>query len=206
MKNVRVSLLVRDPHARGRLFLFGGTAFHFLYGSFRLLMGVLYSAYRVDGAAFFYLSLALSRLFLLRSYRETREDTAYACRFCGRALFVTAGILLLWLAQTALSPHPAYPFYVLIVSGGYALTSVSLAIAELWYLRRLKSPLLSASRAVGLASTLLSAAFFLSDVVDSVSVLGDAIKTAVRLALCASALLFVLFLAVGLSQNKKSDA
>ena len=205
MRNIRFRHLLYDPHTRAAFFLVGGTAYHFLYGSFRLIASIRSPMRSPDMAAFFYLSLAVSRLFLLRAYREGGEKDA-ACRFSGRVLFVTVGIMLLLLAETATLPQMLSPFYVLIVSGGYAVTSVGLTIAELLYLKRLKSPLLSASRAVGLASTLLSSALFISDVVDSVYLLGDGVKTAVRLIVGALALLILLFFAVGLSYKGKSDA
>ena len=204
---MKLHRLVLDPHARGTLFLFGGTAFHFLYGSFRLLVGILHRAYRVDVTAFFYLSLALARLFLLRCYWERgEEDEALACRFAGRALFVTAGLMLLLIADITAGEPISYPFYALIASGGYAVASAVLAILELWYLKRLKSPLLSASRAVGLASTMLSSFGFISDIFLSVAILPTLIVDALRLMLGAFAFLFVLFLAAGLSCQEKSDA
>ncbi|MBE6655258.1 MAG: hypothetical protein E7609_00100 [Ruminococcaceae bacterium] len=200
----RLRLFVHDPHARGAFFLVGGTAFHFLYGSFRLIMGVLYRAYYIDITAFFYLTLAVSRLFLLRAYWGDEEETT-ACRYAGRMLFFTVGIMLLLIAETvAGGGRSPYPFYALLVSGGYALTSASLAIAELLYLRRLNSPLLSASRAVGLASTLFSIFGFLSDVLLSVAILPSSLRDALHLTFGAMTLLFVLFLAVGLSHKKKT--
>lgn len=201
MKSAALHRFLSDPHVRGAFFLYTGAAFHFLYGSFRLVTGVLYRPYHVDATAFFYLSLALSRLFLLRAYRvgEKGTDARYACRVAGRVLYVAVGIMMLLIAETLSGRGRApYPFYALLVSGGYALTSASLAVAELLYLGRLRSPLLSASRAVGLSSALLSVFNFLTDVFPSFSL---------RLAFGAVTLLFVLFLAVGLSYRyKKSDA
>lgn len=204
----RLRRLARDVHARGAFFLIGGTAFHFLYGSFRLLTGVLYRSYHVDVTAFFYLSLAAARLFLLRAYVENRKkEVSTACRLAGRMLFVTVGVMLLLIGETLSGgARSAYPFYALLVSGGYALTSASLSIAELWYLKRLRSPLLTASRAVGLASTLLSAFGFASDVLLSLARLPTAVIDALRLSLGAFTLLFVFSLAVGLSRKKKRDA
>lgn len=205
MLKTRLRRFVRDPRARGAFFLVGGTAFHFLYASFRLFTGILYRTYHVDVTALFYLSLAVARLFLLRAYFENREaeEKNTACRFAGRMLFVTVGVMLLLIGETLSGgARSAYPFYALLVSGGYALTSVGLAIAELWYLKRLKSSLLSASRAVGLASTLLSAFGFASDVLLSVARLPSAVIDALRLSLGAFTLLFVFCLAVGLSRQK----
>ena len=205
----RLRRLVRDVHARGAFFLVGGTAFHFLYASFRLLTGILYRTYHVDVTAFFYLSLAVARLFLLRAYFENREEAEAnaACRFAGRMLFVTVGAMLLLIGETLSGgARSAYPFYALLVSGGYAVTSTALAIAELWYLKRLRSPLLTASRAVGLASTLLSAFGFASDVLLSLARLPTAVIDALRLSLGAFTLLFVFSLAVGLSRKKKRAA
>lgn len=208
MLKSRLHRLARDPGARGAFFLIGGTAFHFLYGSFRLFTGIFYRTYRIDVTAFFYLSLAVSRLFLLRAYRESREeDETLACRLAGRVLFFTVAIMLLLIAETLMTgARVHYPFPALLVSGGYAVTSAGLAIAELLYLRRLKSPLLSASRAVGLASALFSAFVFLSDVLLSVALLPPVMTDALGLTMGALTLLFVLFLAVGLSRNPKSDA
>ena len=209
MLKTRLHRLARDPHVRGAFFLVGGTAFHFLYASFRLLIGVLYRTYHVDVTALFYLSLAVARLFLLRAYFENREgaEANTACRSAGRMLFVSVGVMLLLIGETLSGgARSAYPFYALLVSGGYAVTSAVLAIAELLYLRRLRSSLLSASRAVGLASTLLSAFGFASDVLLSVTRLPTVVIDALRLSLGAFTLLFVFSLAVGLSRKQKSDA
>ena len=151
MLKSRLHRLVRDPGARGAFFLIGGTTFHFLYGSFRLFTGIFYRSYRIDVTAFFYLSLAVSRLFLLRAYRESKEeDETLACRLAGRVLFFTVAIMLLLIAETLMTgARVHYPFPALLVSGGYAVTSAGLAIAELLYLKRLKSPLLSASGQLG---------------------------------------------------------
>lgn len=208
MLKSRLNHLARNPGARGSFFLIGGTAFHFLYGSFRLFVCVLSVESRVDVAAFFYLSLSLSRLFLLRAHRKSREeDETLACRLAGRVLFFTVAIMLLLIAETLMTgARVHYPFPALLVSGGYAVTSSGLAIAELLYLKRLKSPLLSASRAVGLASALFSAFVFLSDVLLSVALLPPVMTDALGLTMGALTLLFVIFLAVGLSRNPKSDA
>ena len=200
MGKERLHRILRDPHARGAFFLYFGVAFHFLYGSFRLVAGVLYRPFHMDAAAFFYLSLASARLFLLRAYREGEKGAAarYACRLAGRVLFVAVGIMMLLIAETLSGRGRApYPFYALLVSGGYAITSATLSTLELLYLGRLNSPLLSASRAVSLVSAVLSVFNFLSDIVSAL---------VLRLALGALTLFFVLFFAIGLSVKEKSDA
>ena len=198
MGKERLHRILRDPHARGAFFLYFGAAFHFLYGGFRLVTGVLYRPYRVDAAAFFYLTLALSRLFLLRAYREgERGDSArYACRLAGRVLYVAVGIMMLLIVETLAGRGRApYPFYALLVSGGYAITSATLSALELLYLGRLKSHILSASRAVSLTAAVLSVFNFFTDVFS---------YFALRLTLGALSLLFVFFFAVSLKE--KSDA
>ncbi len=200
MGKERLRRIFRDPHARGAFFLYFGAAFHFLYGGFRLFTGILYRAFRVDATAFFYLSLALSRIVLLRAYRDGERGArrAFACRLAGRVLFVAVGIMMLLIAETLSGRGRApYPFYALLVSGGYAITSATLSTLELLYLGRLRSPILSASRAVSLASAVLSVFNFLTDVFSAF---------ALRLTLGALTLFFVLFFAVGLSVQEKSDA
>ncbi len=199
-----VHRFLREPALRGAVFLYSGAVFHFLYGVFRLLIGIFYRHFPMDTVAFFYLSLSFNRLFLIRAlHMHGKEGNRRAVRLSGRMLFLTLGLLLLLLAQTAAGGRrSSYPLYTVLVSGGYAVASVFLAVAELFHRRRLKSPLLSASRAVGLTAALLSAFTFLSDLLFFIPPILPALRQALLLSVGAGVFLFVLFFAVGLAKHK----
>lgn len=201
MPKEKIKRLLCDPHARGVLFLYGGAAFHFLYAVYRLFAGVFYRGEHIDAAFLFYGSLAVNRLSIILAYhkRHAPVHVSSALVRAGRFLFLTAGCMLLLLAETiAGARRPTYPRIAIFVSGGYAMLSTVLAALELLYLKRLGSPLLSASRAVGLASTLLSGFTFLEDLLFSLPLFSEAAKRVFLLSLGAAILLFVLFFALGL--------
>ena len=190
--------LLSDPAARGAFFMYGGAAFHFLYALFRLVAGVRTGAAYPDAAALFYLSLGTCRLFLIGAYRkgEARARVRRSLLWVGRLFFLTAALVLLRLASV-LQGGGAYPSGAIAVSGAYALASSVLAILELWFYRRLRSPILSASRAVGLSSALLSAYTFLSDLLFALSLVGERARLFLLLVLGALIVFLHLFLALG---------
>ena len=190
--------LLSDPAARGAFFMYGGAAFHFVYAAFRLLAGGLSGVAHLDTAALFYLSLGTCRLFLIGAYRksEERERVLRALRRVGKLFFFTALLVLLRLASVV-ADGGAYPTGALAVSGGYALVSALLATLELWFYRRLASPVLSASRAVGLSAALLSAYTFLSDVLSAHPAVGERARLFLLLVLGAAIVFLHLFLALG---------
>lgn len=206
MKCASSARLLRDPVARAVFFLYGGAAFHFFYAAYRLVTGILYRPYHVDITAFFYLTLAVNRLLLIRAYRN-RESSAYvraACRYSGRLLFLTIGIMLLAIVETvAVGRITPYPLYAVLISGGYAFASASLAVSELFVFRRLRNGLLRASRAVGLTAALLSVFAFLGDLLRYASFVSTETERALLLFAGSLVILFVLFFAVWLSSGEK---
>lgn len=192
---------------RSMLFLYGGTAFHFLYALFRLLTGARYRASHVDATALFYLSLALNRFFLILAYRDGKEplELHLTLRRSGRLLFFTVGIMLVLIVEIiAGGRRSSYPMYIAVISGGYAAGAALLSFLELFYLRRLHSPLLSTSRAVGLASTLLSFYTFLGDLLFYIP-FSEKGRLAFLLLFAALFLFVLLFFAFSLT-TRKSDA
>ena len=210
MPKEKIKQLLREPEARGVLFLYGGAVFHFLYAAYRLFTGMLYRKNHLDAAVIFYLSLAFNRLSLIFAYkrRHIAPTVSSALSRSGRLLYVTVGCMLLLIAEViAGTRRVSYPRFALYISGGYALVATVLAILELLYLGRLKSPLLSASRTVGLASALLSAYTFVGDLLFSLS-FSDEGRVIVLLVLGAVLLLLLLFFAAAFSvtRERKSDA
>ena len=187
-----------DPAVRGAFFLYGGAAFHFLYALFRFFTGWTMGEPRLDTAALFYLSLGTCRLFLIEAHRqgEGRMCVLRALRRVGRLFFFTA-LLVLFRLASVLQGGGAYPTGTVAVSGAYALASSVLAILELWLYRRLTCPILSASRAVGLSSALLSAYTFLSDLLLALSAVGERARLFLLLVLGALIVFLHLFLALG---------
>lgn len=209
MKNISFCGLVGDPTARGAFFLYGGALFHFLYAVFRLVTGILYRQYRIDTAVLFYLSLALNRFLLIRAYRKESDEVAVrrACRASGKLLFITAGIMLLLISETVAGGRRIhFPRGFLFVSGTYALFGAISALLELFFLKRLHTPLLSASRTVGLLSALISSFNFLEDLLASSPIFGENVRRTLLLTVGAAILLLVLFLAVGFWQKGKENA
>lgn len=206
MPREKIKQLLYEPRARGVLFLYGGAAFHFLYAVYRLFAGVFYRGEDIDAAFLFYVSLAVNRLSIILAYhkRHAPVHVSSALVRAGRFLFLTAGCMLLLLAETiAGARRPTYPRIAIFISGGYAILSTVLASLELLYLKRLGSPLLSASRAVGLAATLLSGFTFLEDLLFSFSFFSEEGRRVVLLSVGAVIFLFVLFLALGLVYEGK---
>lgn len=200
MPKEKIKQILSRPEARAVLFLYGGAVFHFLYALYRLLTGILYRRNHMDAAVIFYLSLAANRFSLILAYKRARASDAVdtALSRSGKLLYITVGCMLLLMGETIAGTRRApYPRFLLLVSGGYAILAAALALLELLYLKRLGSPLLSASRAVGLASAALSSYTFLGDLLYFLK-LSPAGREVLLLLLGAVILLFLGFFATAL--------
>ena len=196
-----VKRLLANKEAFTAAVLYGGTAFHFLYGVFRLVSGAFsYDAY-VDTASFFYLQLALNRLVLIRALHTKAEGAVrgdsvrMALRTSGVLLLLTGVTVFPLVAATVRGERlSSYPRYVVFASAAYAVYSLISALTDIRLLHRAGRPLLSASRAVVLTASAVSAFTFLIDLLFTIK---DTVPSLRRLFILVGGLL-TLSVAVGL--------
>lgn len=149
-----------DLPFRGRLSLCGTTAVSVCYGLFELCTALFARSVWFGAIGAYYLLLAAARGVLLCSaYQKgiTRRQELYAARLCGWLLLALNLALSALTAQMVLDGKGyAYPGTMIFVMAFYAFYTVISSVVNLVRFRRLRSPVLSASKLLGVATALVS--------------------------------------------------
>lgn len=149
-----------DLPFRGRLSLHVSTAVNLCYAMFKLCVSLYYRSLWFGAIGVYYLCLAVIRALLLRGvYRGGMDQMRgyQTARLCGGLLLVlTIALSAMALQMVVHGKGYAYPGTLIFVVALYAFYAVTMAIINLVRFRRLNSPVLSASKVLGLATALVS--------------------------------------------------
>ena len=161
-ENAHVHRYLTDPHYRLRVGLFTALFSNAAYSVFQLALGIRHHTVWFYAFALYYLLLALMRFFLVRytlrhtaGLHERREWkgfllTGIALLVMNLALAVIVSFIV-WQNRTFVH-HPI----TTIALAAYTFLSFAMAIVNLVKYRKFRSPVYSASRAVGLAAAFVS--------------------------------------------------
>jgi len=147
-----------DAHFRAGVFLHQGFVINLLYITIKLVTGIYCRSAWLVWLAVYYALLAGMRVLLILRLNERDEAAALRrYRLCG--------ILLLFMNQalTALVVHIVqqnrgftYPGLLIYAMAAYAFYAVIMSVVNMVKTRRLKSPVLSAVRAINLVAAIVS--------------------------------------------------
>ena len=161
----RVPLLrryVTDVSFGMRLSLRKSLALNFCYAAMKLLLGICYHSAWFATLAVYYLLLAVVRIRLVRyvGHNEFGGDLPAEWRqyrFCGGVLLLLTlalgGVVLLMVYRNESFHYAGYLIYVMAV---YAFYCVTIAVRHVIIYRKFRSPVLSAAKALQLATALVS--------------------------------------------------
>lgn len=149
-----------DLNFRGRLSLHISTAVNLCYALFKLGAGVYYRSLWFGAVAVYYICLTAIRALLLHStYQKTSDQRReyQTARLCGGLLFLlTIALSAITVQMVAHGKGYRYPGSLIFVVALYAFYSITMSIINLIRFRKLNSPVLSASKVLGLATALVS--------------------------------------------------
>lgn len=161
-ENKYVHRYLSDPHLRVKISLYGSVGMNTLYGLMQLVSGLYYHSVWFYALAGYYALLAVMRYFLLK---ETRKDKPGENRFMEWLHYRLCGVLLLVMNLTlsvivtyivwqnrGFEYHPIHT----IAMAAYTFTAMTMAIINVVKYRRYESPVMSAAKAISLASALVS--------------------------------------------------
>ncbi|MGM9593921.1 MAG: hypothetical protein ACI3U8_06160 [Candidatus Onthomonas sp.] len=145
---------------RGRLTLVFSAAINTAFALFKLGTGVVYRSVWFGALGLYYLVLAVMRILLAASAlrRQTDQRREYqTARLCGwLLLLLTLALSGVVLQMVRDGKGYSYPGYLIFVAALYTFYSVAAAVVNLFRFRRLESPALMASKALGFAVALVS--------------------------------------------------
>lgn len=160
-------LFLNDITFRGTASIYQGLVINTLYAVFRGIAAWFFSSVWFGAIAAYYLFLAVIRLFLvlyvrrLKQYREDAESRTLfefnGYRICGFLMLLLnsamAGMAVLMIRDNL---HYEYPGYVIYLSALYTFYSAITATINIFRFKKLKSPVLSASKAISFTGAAMS--------------------------------------------------
>lgn len=160
-------LFLNDIAFRGRASIYQGLLINSLYAVFRGITACIFQSVWFGAIAVYYLFLSIIRLFLVLYVRRSER---FQGDYDGRMIFEFKGyricgflILLLNSAMAGMAVlmirdnlHYEYPGYVIYLSAMYTFYSAITATVNIFKFRRLKSPILSASKAAAFTGAMMS--------------------------------------------------
>lgn len=133
---------------------------NFVYAAYQGYMAWTHLSIWFATLSGYYLALALTRMriirFLLPDAADGREELRRYRRSGIWLLMLTFAVIALGILVNFAGRHPVYPGSMMYVVAAFTLYSLVLALVNLLRYRNLESPLISASKAVTMACTLIS--------------------------------------------------
>lgn len=132
------------------------------YAGFRVVCAVLYRSFWDGALGFYYILLCAVRLYLLRRTPRSQDTTDYgrelrACRWAGVYLMVL-NLALLWISVQIILDGQGYhyPGTLIYAAALYAFYCMTMAVINAVKYRKLRSPALTAAKAVTLTCAMVS--------------------------------------------------
>ncbi len=131
------------------------------YSMYQALIGFTRKSAWFDALAIYYILLTLTRVLMLHYIRHEAEDGREELRRyrkCGAMMLVlTLTVLIIGLLlNNGSSAAKEYPGHMVFVVGVFTIYTLVMSARNLWMYRKLESPLISASKSVNLAASLVS--------------------------------------------------
>ena len=137
------------------------TGVNLTYSMYQAMIGLTRHSAWFDGLAIYYILLTATRVLMLHYIRHEAEDGREELRRyrrCGIMMFVLTFFVLIigLLLNNGNSAPKSYPGHMVFVVGAFTLYTLINSARNLWNYRKLESPLISASKSVNLAASLVS--------------------------------------------------
>ncbi len=161
-ENRYVNLYMNDVHLRIKISLYISVAMNAIYSVFQLALGIYHASVWFYALAVYYFCLVLMRFFLLRDIRRTTPGENITAeikryRFCGVVLLcINLALAVIVFYITWQNRGFTHHYITTIAMAAYTFTAFTLAIINLVKYRKYKSPVISATKIIGLASATVS--------------------------------------------------
>lgn len=160
--------LVNDKLYRGRIVLYKGMITSMLFAAFKMVVAVIYRSVWFGAVSVYYMALTGMR-YLLVSYMKKADNVSEGpsverflvenrgYRLCGYLMFFLHIAMSGMTVQMVLYDKGySYPGYIIYVSAMYAFYTFTMSFVNVFKYRALNSPIISAAKAIGLSSALMS--------------------------------------------------
>lgn len=161
-ENKYINRYLTDAHLRVEISLYGTVAMNTLYAVMQLVSGFHFRSVWFYALSGYYVLLAVMRFFLLKDTRkrvpgEDKLSEFQRYRFCGILLLLmnlTLAVIVFFIVRQ--NRGFQYHYIQTIAMAAYTFASMTMAVINVVKYRRYESPLMSAAKAISLASALVS--------------------------------------------------
>jgi len=147
-----------DAELRVKISLYGTLIYNAAYAALQIGMGLWHGSVWFFSLAVYYILLVIMRFFLLRDIRactvgQNMEKELLRYRFCGMMLTImNAALAGMMFFMMRFGSGFSHHYITTIAMAAYTFTSFTVAIVNAVRYKRFKSPVLSASKSISLAS------------------------------------------------------
>lgn len=161
-ENRYVQLWLGSAHLRSSITLYGASVWNVIYALFQLWLGFYHRTFWFASLGVYYLCLAAMRGYLVSYLRKNRPgkqpEPEWKCyRVCGWVFLVlNTALAVIIFFMVYWNRTFAHHMITAITMAAYTFTAFTVAIINLVKYRKYHSPVLSAGKAVGMASACVS--------------------------------------------------
>ena len=161
-----VNIFLNSEKGRARYILWFGFFFNLIYSVWGFFTGVFYRSAWMLSVAVYYILLCLLKFFMIRADLRFRESDkgakarlrAFECyKRCGYLLgllsITMVGIVIFIISRDESAKYSGVVFWIM---GGYTAIRLGVSFYNLFRLKNIDDPLLSASKSLGISVTLMS--------------------------------------------------
>ena len=161
-----VNIFLNSEKGRARYILWFGFFFNLIYSVWGFFTGVFYRSAWMLSVAVYYILLCLLKFFMIRADLRFRESDKGAkarlrafesykrCGYLLGLLSITmVGIVIFIISRDESAKYSGVVFWIM---GGYTAIRLGVSFYNLFRLKNIDDPLLSASKSLGISVTLMS--------------------------------------------------
>lgn len=165
-RNKYVSMFMTDKYMRFVVSLAYGSGINIIFGTFKIVMGILYGSAWLTAVGIYYIMLSIIRTTLLvQNYLSRKQETKEqkyiyqlkSCRACGRMMFALdvtmTGMIIQMVWKGESYTYPGLFIYASAAFAFYALTMAVIGLVKNWHI---KNPIFSANKRIALATAMMS--------------------------------------------------
>lgn len=151
---------ITEAEHRAKISIYSGFCIHLIYSVFKLASGIYYSSVWLGAEAVYHITISIIQFLMLRSMQAKSENTVSEWsiyRICGALMLLLNLTISAFVLMTVFQNKGyVYSGIVIYATAAYTFYRLIIAFVQIGKFRKLKRPILSASKFLNLSASLTS--------------------------------------------------
>lgn len=149
-----------ETELRARISLYSGLCIHLIYAVFKLASGIYYNSVWLGAEAFYHIILSTTQFLLVRNERKKSSNALsewHGYRLCGLLMLLLNLAISAFVVMTVFQDKSyVYSGIIIYATAAYTFYRLIIAFIQIGKFRKIKRPILSASKFLNLSASLMS--------------------------------------------------